>query len=399
MKRPKTMSSKRRIWFSMASIFLLVFAFALSMASVASAATGSFDRDTYLPSYSDTNDFDRAWISVTDSSGNVTNSQDTITVTVKAGNNSTTHLTTFKLKETGGTTTVFTTTGGTQPVAYPVGTTSGYVEDFNSGSHNFPALGTTVVGLNLKEFSDDAGGDATKGIDGNLTVQSGTTLELLYSGTTLDTALVKTHSGSFSFTPSAVSAVTTDTLANPNLIISITDPDENLNPVVKDVIGFADNSALLSGSPGTGSSRVQIEAIDQTTGSRLSIGGTETVARHIMLVETGNNTGVFTASGKVFGSSTATVNGNILIGSSTGNTSVPVNESEYTGGLITLGISTGNGSVTCSFRILEANASGLLGLYECTEFGTTTGSTARPALGFTTGNSFSGKGTSTFGIG
>ena len=42
----------------------------------AQAATGSLDRDNYFPSYSDTNDYDRAWISVTDSSGNTTSSQD-----------------------------------------------------------------------------------------------------------------------------------------------------------------------------------------------------------------------------------------------------------------------------------------------------------------------------------
>src|SRR5574337_375749 len=147
MKRPKTISSKRRIWFSMASIFLLVFAFAVSIASNSMAATGSFDRDGYFPDLG-SSDFDRAWISVTDSSGDTTNSPDTITVTVKAGSNSTS----FVLKETGNTSTVFTTTGATQSVTYPVGTTSGYVEDFNSGSHNYPALGTTVVGLNLKEL-------------------------------------------------------------------------------------------------------------------------------------------------------------------------------------------------------------------------------------------------------
>ena len=111
-----------------------------------------------------------------------------------------------------------------------------------------------------------------------------------------------------------------------------------------------------------------------------------------MLVETGKDTGKFTASGRIFGTSTtvgaSNLRGNVLIGSSTGNTSSPASESEYTGRLITLGTSTGNGSVTCSLRILEANASGLLGLYESTEFATTTSSTARPALGFTTGNSF-----------
>ena len=64
----------------------------------------------------------------------------------------------------------------------------------------------------------------------------------------LDTAVIKTNSGSFGFTPSSVTAVTTDSSVSTNLILSITDQDENLNPVMKDVTGFADGSALLSGS-------------------------------------------------------------------------------------------------------------------------------------------------------
>ena len=131
-----------------------------------------------------------------------------------------------------------------------------------------------------------------------------------------------------------------------------------MNPVAKDVIGFADNSALLAGSPGTGSSRVQIEAIDQITGSTLSISGADIIARHIMLVETGNNTGVFSAIGKVFGSNTVTSSsqqGNLLISSQT----TPA----YAGQDITLGKAVAN-SVGCTFRIIEANASGRIGLYE-----------------------------------
>src|SRR5574337_335748 len=221
MKRPKTISSKRRIWFSMASIFLLVFAFAVSIASNSMAATGSFDRDGYLPDLG-SSDFDRAWISVTDSTGNTTNSPDTITVTINA--KGTSNATSFVLKETGNTSTVFTTSGGTQSVMYPVGTTSGYVEDFNSVSHNFPGLGTSVVGLNLRELTANTGGDASTGSDGNLTVATGNTLELLYGGSTLDTVVVKTNSGSFTFTPSSVSAITTDSSVSPNLILSITDP-------------------------------------------------------------------------------------------------------------------------------------------------------------------------------
>ncbi|MBI2471657.1 MAG: carboxypeptidase regulatory-like domain-containing protein [Planctomycetes bacterium] len=366
MKRPKIIS-KKTSWFSIASVFLLAVALAVGVTTSAQAATGSFDRDSYLPDLG-SSDYDRAWISVTDSAGNTTSSRDTITATVKAGSNSTS----FVLQETGGTTTVFTTTGSTQSATYPVGTTSGYVEDFNSGSHNYPALGTTVVGLNLKELTANTGGDASTSSDGNLTVSSGTTLELLYGGSTLDTAVVKTNSGSFSFTPSAVSAITTNSSVSGNLIISITDTDENLNPVGKDVIGFADNSALLSGSPGTGSTRVQIEAIDQTTGSTLSISGTSIVARNIMLVETGNDTGVFSASGKVFGTSTSVttsdLKGNLLVG--TGTTPV------YTGQDITLGNATSGPSVT--FKILEVTGSGRIGLVE---LGTTTsGANIEPAL-------------------
>ncbi len=370
MKRPKT-SNKKISWFSIASVFLLAIALAVGVTSNAQAASGSFDRDNYLPSYSDTNDFDRAWISVTDSSGNTTSSQDTITVTVKAGSNSTS----FVLKETGNTSTVFTTTGSTQSIIYPVGTTSGYVEDFNAGSHNYPALGTNVVGLNLKDLVANTGGNASTGSDASLTVSSGNTLELIYGGATLDTAVIKTNSGSFSFTPSAVSAVTTDSSVSTNVIVSITDPDENLNPVLKDVIGFADNSALLSGSPGTGSSRVQFEAIDQTTGSSLSLSNVSVVARNIMLVETGNNTGVFTANGKVFSTTTTVTSsdmkGNVsIVGSST--------NAVYTGGTLTVGLAT-NGPL-CEFRIIEANASGKIGLFEAGS--TTTGSAVLPALGF-----------------
>lgn len=353
MKRPKT-SNKKISWFSIASVFLLAIALAVGVSTNAQAATGSFDRDNYFPSYGDTNDFDRAWISVTDSSGNTTGSPDTITVTVKAGSNSTS----FVLQETGNTTTVFTTTGAAQSVTYPVGTISGYVEDFVAGSHNFPGLGTTVVGVNLKELVANTGGNATTGSDASLTVATGNTLELLYGGSTLDTATIKTNSGSFSFTPSSVSAVTTNTLSSANLIVSITDQDENINPVGKDVIGFSNQSVLLSGSPGTGSSRVQIEAVDQTTGSTLSLASTSIVARNIMLVETGNNTGVFTANGKVFGTSTTVgatdLKGNILVGTS----STPA----YSGGAITLGSSTGG--PLCTFRVLEITSTGSIALVQ-----------------------------------
>ena len=385
MERPKT-KSKKISWFSIASVFLLAVALAVGVSTNAQAASGSLDRDNYFPSTSDTNDFDRAWISVTDSSGNTSSSPDTILVSVKAGANSAS----FILKETAGTTTIFTTTGATQPVIYPVGTTSGYVEDFNSGSHNFPALGTSVVGVNLKKLVANIGGDATTGDSANLTVATGNTLELLYGGSTLDTAVIKTNSGSFIFTPSSVGA-TNDASTSVNLIISMTDQDENLNPVMKDVIGFADNSALLTAAntPGTGSSRVQIEAIDQDTGDRLSIGSQEIVARNIMLVETGNNTGVFTANGKVFGTTTTVgssdLKGNILVGSST--TAV------YTGGNITLGDLTNGPGIR--FQIIEVNASGRIALYEA---GSGTSGPVQPVLGFVTPASGSFVGTSSLSI-
>ena len=352
-----------------------------------------FDRDNYLPSLNDQNDYDRAWISVIDTSpsANTTGSPDTIIVTIKAGFNSIA----FILKETGGATAVFTTNGREQNILYPVGTSAGYVEDFNSGSHNYPALGASIVGLNLKQFTVNTDGNADLRTNGDLTVTAGDTIELLYNGATLDSASIGFNSGFFNFTPSVVSPVTTSSLSDPNLVISITDPDENLNPVAKDVIGFADNSALLAGSPATGTSRVQIEAIDQITGSTLSISGADIIARHIMLVETGNNTGVFSAIGKVFGSNTVTSSsqqGNLLIGSQT--------TSAYAGQDITLGKTTGNNAVGCIFRIIEANASGRIGLYEAKGTTIDSGNVVGllPVLGFTTGSDFIGKGTSTFGI-
>ncbi|MBE7445569.1 MAG: carboxypeptidase regulatory-like domain-containing protein [Planctomycetia bacterium] len=281
------------------------------------------------------------------------------------------------LKETGTNTGVFTSNAGTQSVTYPVGTTSGYVEDFNTGSHNFPALGSSITGLNLKHLSANTGGNAGSALNGEITVESGDTLELLYAGSTLDTASVKTNSGVIVFSPSSVSAVDADSLTNANVIITITDPDENLNPVARDVIGFADGSVLLSGSPGTGSSRVQLSAIDQTTGTTLSIGGTQVIASNIMLVENGNNTGVFVASGKVFGSTTATVNGNVIIGTSTSST--------YTGGNITLG-----SSPAATFKIIETNASGKIGLYFA--------DTNLPVLGFVSPSSKSFPGTSSLSL-
>ena len=198
MERPKT-SNKKMSWFGIVSVFLLAIATAVGVSTNAQAASGSFDRDTYLPDLTSSgNDFDRAWISVTDASITSTNT-DTITVTIKAMG--TTNYSTFVLKETAATSTVFTTTGSTAPIDYPVGTTSGYVEDFGSGSHNYPALGTSVVGLDSLRSSGNDQGDATSAASGKLTVASGNTIELLYSGAQHDTAVVNYNSGAFSLCP------------------------------------------------------------------------------------------------------------------------------------------------------------------------------------------------------
>src|SRR3990167_1794807 len=190
MKRPKT-NTKKLSWFSIASVFLLAIALAVGVCTNAHAATGSFDRDKYLPALSSTNDYDRVFVSVTDSSITTT-SVDTITVSIKAGSNAID----FILRETGATTTVFTTTGLVQPSQIGVGTTSGYAPDFR-GSHLYPALGVStqsdtpgVTAVNLKGFVTNRGGNATDGTSGDLTVVSGNTLELLYGGSTMDTAVV-----------------------------------------------------------------------------------------------------------------------------------------------------------------------------------------------------------------
>src|SRR3989304_4178415 len=242
MKRPKT-NIKKISWFSIAGVFLLAIALAVGVGTNAQAATGSFDRDKYLPSLNNTDDYDRAFLSVTDSSITTT-SVDTITVSVKAGTN----VVDFILKETGGTTTVFTTTGLAQPGQIGVGTTSGYAPDFR-GSPLFPALGVStqsdtpgVAALNLKGFVVQNGGNATDGTSANLTVASGNTLQLLYGGSTLDTAVVGfngENNSSITFTKgsawgdSVTGPADAATVAD-NVIISLNEPDENLNPKMKD---------------------------------------------------------------------------------------------------------------------------------------------------------------------
>src|SRR3989304_7325266 len=183
MKRPK-MNSKKRSWFSVVSVFMLAIALAVGVTTSAQAATGSFDRNNYLPSLSDTNDFDRAFISVTDTSI-TTATTDSITVTVKAGANEQE----FVLKETGATTTVFTTTGSAQPTQTGIGTTTGDVEQL-VGNHAYPAFGTSSTGMSLKSFAIQSGGNATTSTEGVINVESGQTMQLLYVGSTLDTAVI-----------------------------------------------------------------------------------------------------------------------------------------------------------------------------------------------------------------
>src|SRR3990167_4081087 len=377
MKRPKT-NTKKLSWFSIAGVFLLAIALAVGVCTNAQAATGSFDRDAYLPSLSDTNDYDRAFITVTDSSI-TTVSTDTITVTIKAGLNATA----FVLRETGATTTVFTTTGNTSPSVIGVGTNTGYVPDY-SGSQNYPALGVNpsntvcVTGLNLKSFVSQNGGDATSATSGNLNVSAGNTLELLYGGSTLDTAVVNFHGtndSSITFTTGATWGNTASGAAvdeSASIIIAITDPDENINPKMKDVIGFRDG--FRAGLRGTSTGRVEVAVIDQNNvDTTLQFGGTATVARHIMLIETGNNTGIFTVNGKIYGTSSSTpdLRGNVVlfgtgsVGSSLqtfeflGVASPPTGTAAdrvYYGKTITLGGTTSDHAFV-QFRLLECSAS------------------------------------------
>ena len=389
----------------------------MGVASSAKAATGSFDRDAYLPSLNDTNDYDRAWLSVTDTSI-TTSTTDTITVTVKAGSNSISYV----LLETGATSTVFTTTGSTQPAQTGVGTTSGYVGDF-AGSYLYPALGTGVSALQLHNFVTQTGGNASSGTSGKLNVSAGSTLELLYSGSTLDTAVIGFHgaSDSISFTQGPAWGETTDNpnSAAANIIITITDPDANLNPKMKDAIGLQDG--FTSGITGTGSSRVQVAAIDQSTSETLSVGGTAVTATHIVLTETGENTGIFTADGKVYGSSTAgQLHGNLKIAGTqstdnrrylgSGTARVSGNSAyTYDGGWVTLGSATLSSAgaftetsqVHCVFQILEITSSGRIGLIfpgtVSASLGNGTVTLAYNASSSPDSVDFSGWGTSTFG--
>ena len=90
---------------------MLAVALATCVTTNANAASGSFDRPSYLPQLGD-NDFDRAWISVTDSTANAdSTSADTVTVTIKALSSG--ESISYKLKESSGSSTVFTTSGYT----------------------------------------------------------------------------------------------------------------------------------------------------------------------------------------------------------------------------------------------------------------------------------------------
>ena len=395
MKRPK-ISSKKISWFTIASVFLLAIAIAVGGVSAAQAASGSFDRDKYLPSLGDsTNDFDRAWFSVTDSAANTTSVQDTLTVTVKSG----TSEASFVLKESGTNSTVFTTTGSAQPTRSVIGSTTGYVEDF-LGSHRYFGLGTGTTGLNLKSFASASGGSAETASDGTVKVASGETLLLLYGGSTLDTASISfngANTSSFTLTEGVTwgNDGTTVSSDSENFIVTISDPDVNLNPQIKEVIGFQDPFTIPSASfSGTGSSRVRVSAIDQNNvDTTLSIGGTSTVATNIMLVESGLNTGVFTATGKVYGTSSINPNvnlrGNVKVdinrdgsftvgnfGSTTTLTTIPdLNQPEvgYLGGVFTVGTTTGTNYV--NVQLLEFTKNGHLALSTLSGTGTAQGQT------------------------
>ncbi|MBM4066125.1 MAG: carboxypeptidase regulatory-like domain-containing protein, partial [Planctomycetes bacterium] len=143
---------------------------------------------------------------------------------------------------------------------------------------------------------------------------------------------------------------------------------------------------FTGGITGTGTSRVQIEALDPSTGTTLSVSSNSVKATHIVLTETGNNTGIFTANGRVYGSSTAgQLFGNLVVsGTATFDPSISLNEAGYVGsgsvrpnasgtatdfaydgGVVALGTATmGGASVTSgvTFKILEITNSGVVGL-------------------------------------
>ncbi len=380
MKRPK--SFKKRISFGIASFFLLALALMFSINAHSEAATATFDREIYCPpSGNSSTDFERAWISVTDT----TATTNTLSVVVK---NITSGVTANYLLSRGTTTAgtiPFTTSGtSTQATSTGVGSTFGYVEDYN-GLHNFPGLGSSVKGLKLNVGVISSPGDATAGTEGVLDVTEGSVIQVLIGGSPIGSATVKYYGSddsSITFTTAnwgnTIASGQNITSATDNFVITLADPNENLNPVMKDAIGFKDGVVLGAGDSvnGTGTSRVQIEAIDPATGSRL----TGAISSGIILVETGVNTGTFEARGKVYGSTEVSAYGNLRVGTATGTNVV----------------SLGSQSTPpyASMRIIEANSNGKLGLFYS---GTLTASTGVVAnIGFASGDSST---FSTFSIG
>ncbi len=391
MKRPKT-SNKKISWFGIVSVFMLAVALAVSVSTNAQAASGSFDRSSYLPQLGGS-DFDRAWISVTDSTANTdSTAADSVTVTIKALSSG--ESITYKLKESGGSSTVFTTSGSTQPSVVPIGSSLGYAEDFmTSGGHPYPGLGTGssnflgAVNIKTGGLVSSTPGDATTSSEATLRVNSSDTLALVYSGSTLTTANVGFNGADNSSIVQTTSAGWGDSVTGlvtaqaSNVKITIIDPDENLNPKLKDVIGFADG--VSAGLTNVGASRVQVEALDQTSSTFVQLSG-DLIARNIMLVETGLNTGTFIATGNVYGTTAAVRNGNVNIQGWPHNDTNAYGTTSYAGQSLILGTSTAVGLSTrayVKFRVIEASASGRLGLYD---FGTSTGVTHYNALGFIT---------------
>ncbi len=381
MKRPKT-SSKKMSWFNIAGVFLLAVALAVGATTSAQAASGSFDRDAYVPPVEGSNsDFERAWITVTDSTANLnTSSVDNITVTIKSS--STGVSATYKLYETGPGSSTFTTTGASLNLhATAIGSVTGYVEDF-AGSRLVPGLGTQTYGaVNIKTgggFTAQNGDVGTSPSSTNneaiLTVSSSDTLQLLYGGSTLDTAPVAFFGAdNSSFTLSdftawgtTVSGAVDDSSNATNFKITLVDHNENINPKLKDIIGFADGFTVNTSA--TGTSRVEVQVLDQSSSTYLSYGSTDVVTRNIQLVETGVNSGTFEATGKVYGSSAASLKGNVRLGTTTASYA-----NGYEGSVVTLGtLSSTDPAGGVSFRILEISSGGKLSLVNGTQSATAT---------------------------
>lgn len=350
MKRPGL--NLKGNWLSMAGVLFLMLALVMGVASNAKAATGSFDRDHYLPQLG-TSDYDRAWIMVEDSTATGT----TISVTVQALTSG--ESATYTL--VGGSSTAFTTHKGqtTLPHATAIGSSTGYVEDF-LGSYTYPALGTGTGALKLITggLGSSAPGNAANGTDGVLKVNSSDTLALVYSGATLDTAsvsIIGANDSTIEITTASPWGTSVDTGVNvedatANVKITVVDPNVNLNPNLKEVIGLQDG--FTTGLASAGSSRVRVQVIDQDSATGDALTGA--TASNIILVETGKNTGSFVATGKVYGSSSTSAKSNLRLGTTTSAFA-----NGYDGSAITLGGPTGP-SVT--FQILEVTADGKLAI-------------------------------------